>query len=249
LTRTPLTALPAKSTSEERALRLRDTLVVVLTLATGGTDVLAITRLGGVLASVMTANLVFLGLAVAERSLSLAGHVAVAVVAFMLGVVAASHVAGQRGEGDPIWPASVTRALLLEIVAAALLAAGWIASGGRPAGLLQIVLLFIAAGAMGMQSGAIAGLGVPGLSSTYMTGTLTNFLSGLVVHRRLDRRSALTLLALVVGAAAGGALVYVAPDLAPLLPLAVLAGGAALAARGPRSGGVETGRGLGTLPR
>lgn len=231
MTQRPLAPVRDGATLEERAFQLRDNFVIALTLATGATDVLAITRLGGVLASVMTANLVFLGLAVAERSASLAGHVAIAILAFMAGVTLASRVAGQRREADPVWPVRVTRALTLEVVVAALLAAGWIAGGGRPAGVLQIALLVGAAGIMGMQSGSIAGLGVPGLSSTYMTGTLTNFLAGLVVHRRLERRSAWTLSALIVGAASDGALVLLAPDLAPLFPLAVLALVAVLSGR------------------
>ncbi len=228
-------APPSPSPAARQALRRRDALVVVLTLATGATDVLAITRLGGVLASVMTANLVFMGLAVAERSASLAGHVAIAIVAFMLGVAGASKVAGQRADNEPHWPPRVTGPLALEVVVAALVAAGWIGAEGRPTGVLHLTLLFAAAGAMGMQSGAVQGLSVAGLSSTYMTGTLTAFLSGLVVHRRLDPRSALTLSALVVGAATGGALMLLAPDLAPLFPLAVLAAVVALATAAGRA--------------
>jgi uncharacterized membrane protein YoaK (UPF0700 family) len=231
----PRAAQTPSSAADPAATRLRDTLVVILTLATGATDVMAITRLGAVLASVMTANLVFLGLAAAQRSAALAGHVAVAIAAFIGGAALGSRLAHQRRDGEPVWPVRVTRALAVEVLFMLLLAAGWETSQGRPAGILQVALLFLAAGCMGIQSGAVAGLGVPGLSSTYMTGTLTMLLAGLTVNRRLEVRSGLTLTALIVGAAACGILVAAAPPFAPLVPLAVLVGVAAAAEWARRS--------------
>jgi uncharacterized membrane protein YoaK (UPF0700 family) len=59
---------------------------VLLTIGTGGTDVLALTRLGGVFASVMTGNLVLLCLSAARTSGTLAGHTAVAIGGYVVGV-------------------------------------------------------------------------------------------------------------------------------------------------------------------
>ncbi len=67
--------------------------------------------------------------------------------------------------------------------------------------------------------------GVPGLSTTYLTGTLTVMVGDLVQPGRSSanlRRSLPILLAVVAGAAAGGALVTNAPRAAPAVPLAVL---------------------------
>ncbi|HEX5292883.1 MAG TPA: DUF1275 family protein, partial [Streptosporangiaceae bacterium] len=54
---------PAAAVLAARAT-LRDALMVALTLVTGATDAVAFTRLGNVFTSVMTGNMVLLGVAV-----------------------------------------------------------------------------------------------------------------------------------------------------------------------------------------
>ena len=65
---------------------------VLLTIGTGGTDVLSFTRLGGVFTSVMTGNLVLLGLAAARTSAGLAGRTAISITGYALGVAAAARL-------------------------------------------------------------------------------------------------------------------------------------------------------------
>jgi len=214
----------------EAVARARDRLVVALTFATGATDAIGVTRLGNVFASVMTGNFVFLGLSVGERSAAVAVHSLVAIFAFMIGAYVGSRIAGHRPANGPIWPAGVTRALALEAAVMAALAVGWEATAGHPTGILQILMLAAAAYCMGSQSGAVTGLGVSGLSSTYMTGTFTVLLSTLAVKHQIDRRSAAILLAIIVGAAVGGVLVFGASRWAGPIPFVVLAG-VVLAAR------------------
>jgi uncharacterized membrane protein YoaK (UPF0700 family) len=86
------------------------------------------------------------------------------------------------------------------------------------------MLVAAAAVAMGIQSAAVRALGVPGLSTTYLTGILTEALGDLAAVRAsasLRRRLGL-LVMLVAGAAVSGVLVAEAPLLAPLVPLALL---------------------------
>lgn len=201
----------------------RDLFVVLLTVGTGATDAIGFTRLGNVFASVMTGNLVLFGLHMSQGDAAAAGRAALAVVAFAVGVLFGSRLAGHRPSDGPVWPVTVTRALRAELVVSALLVVGWELSGGHPAGVLQTLLLAAAAVAMGMQSGAVQGLGVSGLSTTYMTGTLTSLMSSLIVRRKLETRGACVLLGLVGGAASSGLLILLAPRLAPLVPFAVLA--------------------------
>src|SRR5262249_42978557 len=68
--------------------RIRDALTIALTLVTGATDAVAFTRLGGTFTSVMTGNLVLLGVSVGRNQLIAFEHVGVAVVAFIAGTVA-----------------------------------------------------------------------------------------------------------------------------------------------------------------
>jgi uncharacterized membrane protein YoaK (UPF0700 family) len=208
---------------------------VLLTIGTGGTDVLSLTRLGGVFASVMTGNLVLLGLAAARTSAGLAGHTAVAIGGYVLGVAigarvialaprpgraAAQHAAGQEG-----WPAMVTAALLLELVLLAVFAAGWELTGPLPAGASQFLLLVTATVAMGIQSAVVRGFGRGEYATTYLTGTLTSLIAGLATpgtRRWPGWRKPGPLLALAAGALINGILVAHAPAAAPAVIIAPL---------------------------
>src|SRR5699024_8537133 len=90
-------------------------------------------------------------------------------------------------------------------------------------------LLAASAAALGLQSSAIQRFGVSGLSTTYLTGTLTTVVIRLTTGHgfRAVRHSAVILLGLIVGAGLMGVLIAVAPVLVPLL--LVLTVGAVLA--------------------
>lgn len=203
--------------------RLAAVLAVVLTVVTGSMDALTFTRLGEVFSSVMTGNVVLLGVSAGREDGTLAGHVAVAVCSFVVGVIVGSRVAGAPSDDRPVWPARVTAALAVELVVLAGLFAGWAVTGGRPSGWVQGVLLGAAAVAMGIQTGAVRGIGLSGLSTTYMTGTLSGVLADIVTGGRVRWRGVLLLAALFVGAGGGALLVVNAATVAPALPVGLLA--------------------------
>ena len=220
-----------------QAPRAVTAVTVLLTIGAAATDVACFTRLGGVFASVMTSNLVFLGLSAARHSGQLAARAGAAVAAYVIGVAAASRLgrAGQRarapgrGPGDPGegWSAWIAATLIAEVMLLAAFAAGWAACGAKPAGAAQLALLAIAAVAMGLQSGVIAVMGITGVSTTYLTGTLTalvDTLAGPRPHPRGNGRRAAVLCGLPAGAGLGGLLLATAPAAAPAIPLAALAG-------------------------
>jgi uncharacterized membrane protein YoaK (UPF0700 family) len=208
---------------------------VLLTIGTGGTDVLALTRLGGVFASVMTGNLVLLGLSAARTSATQAGHAAVAIGGYILGVAAGARLialapwrrrgTGRRAAGPEGWPAAVTAALVLELVLLAVFAAGWELAGPHPAGAGQYLLLVTATVAMGIQSAAVRGFGRGEYATTYLTGTLTSLIAGLVTpgtRRWPGWRQPGALLALAAGALINGILVEHAPTAVPAVIIAPL---------------------------
>jgi uncharacterized membrane protein YoaK (UPF0700 family) len=217
----------------------RDQLVVVLALLSGATDAIAFLALGGAFTSVMTGNMVLLGLGAGQRDGELVLHAAAAFVCFAVGVVAGTRVAGTPQAGDPVWPVAVMRALAIELVLLVLFAIGWQLVGGTPdAEAEQLVLLGLSAVALGLQSGTILRFGVPGLSSTYLTGTLTTAVARVASGRPVsDVAINLQLLAaVIVGAVASGLLISYAPRWAVALQLAlllvVLVGGRSLARAG-----------------
>ena len=217
---------------------------MLLTAAAGATNVLSLTALGGVPASIMTANLVLAGLSITRHEGALGWHAGAALAGFVVAVFAASGLI-RAGSGDsadpgrPAWPRPAAIAVAAEALPLAGVAVGWGLTGGRPAGAVQLALCATAAFAMGIQSAAVRALGVAGLSSTFFTGSLTDTVSGLAGPGPPRwTRGATGLAALVAGAAAGGAAAtYGQPRLAPLLPLALVCCVAALSLRWFSRGG------------
>ncbi|MCU1379269.1 MAG: hypothetical protein JWN29_2252 [Acidimicrobiales bacterium] len=204
--------------------RHRDLLVAGLAMATGAMDAIGFLGLGGVFTSVMTGNMVLLGLGVGDRRGGLVLRAGLALVGYIVGVVAGSQLARRIGGSPGVWPGRVTVVLLFELVVMLGFATGWELAGARPGGAPQALLIVAASLAMGMQSADIRELGVQGLSTTYLTGTLTATVSDLARGRRSagTGRDVGILLALVLGAAVGGVLVTEVPRAAPAFPLAVL---------------------------
>src|SRR5262249_51838406 len=162
-------------------------------------DVASFTRLGDVFTSVMTGNLVLLGLAIGELSGALATHAVVAFAGYMTGVaIGARLVPAGEAPGAP-WHRAMPVALLVEFVLLAGCAVGWGLAGAAPGGAAQLVLLAVLAAAMGTQSAAARGFGAR-VSTTYLTGTLTGVVAAWVTpgHRRerLQGREMLLILAL-----------------------------------------------------
>ena len=211
-------------------------MVWLLSLAAGGTDALCLLRLGGVFASVITGNLVLLGVSAARSLASPAVRAVVAVGAYVLGTFVGSRLVAPwrhaaRSSGTPL--AAARRCLVVETVLLLGLGAGWIATRQRPHGGSELALLALAGAAMGLQSVAVRSLGRPGLSTTYLTGAATRLVSGIGEPgwwRRFDWVQVRALPGVIVGAAAEAALLRYLPWPGPL-PAAVLAAAAALAVR------------------
>lgn len=220
--------MSVRTPDDER--RLRHALVVVLTFNSGATDAIGFIALGGAFTSVMTGNLVLFGVSVAQGDGTLARHILTAIVCYIAGCVLGGHLAGTPVDEQPIWPRQVGRALCVEFLILAAFGIGWWLEGSEPRGAVQLALLAANAVALGVQSSSVQRFGVTGLSTTYMTGTLTTLIVRLTSgHRLRDVAGSLQLLCgLVAGAICAALLVRYAPVLAPLIQLgsvaAVLAG-------------------------
>ena len=208
-------------------------IAIALTFGSGATDVASFTRLGGVFTSVMTGNIVLGGLAVAERSLSLAAHAAVSIAGYIVGVAGGTWIAygfkrakpADDEGGTSVLPAHINWALFAELILLGGLTVGWEITGARPAGWAQYCLLAVTAAAMGVQASAVKEMGLTEVSTTFLTGTLTGLVSSLVSPGQ-DTPHGLrrfgVLIGLAVGAGLCGLLVATAADAVPALPLAAL---------------------------
>ena len=220
--------------------RRPDVLLAILAATAGATDAVSFLALGGVFSSVMTANMVLLGVGAAQQNGPLALRAGAALTGYIAGALAASGLTRPAAEPDDRWPTPVFAALVAEGLVLAGITVGWEIAGGHPRGAVQVALLAGAAAAMGSQSAAVRVLGIREISSTYMTGMLTGLLADLAAPRGQAIGRRLRLLAmLIAGAIAGGVTYTQAPRLAPLIPLALVAAviGIAAGARTSRAGG------------
>src|ERR1700690_2251672 len=97
---------PPPPPTDFTAGRRRDGLLIALTFASGVVDAVSYLGLGQIFTANMTGNVVFLALAVGERSLFLALRSALAVVAFSGGALVAGRIlSGARSQA--IWPRRV----------------------------------------------------------------------------------------------------------------------------------------------
>jgi uncharacterized membrane protein YoaK (UPF0700 family) len=204
---------------------VRDGLLVLLTLTTGAVDASCFLHLGNVFSSVITGNLVLLGVAAATQSASLAIHSGVALAGYSAGVLIGAPIATRRARGGETWPLSVSVTLVAEFCVLAAFSVGWELTGGSPGSTAQVLLIAALAVAMGIQSAAVRQLG--GMSTTYLTGTLTAVVTELVTRDRGPgfARSVGVLAAIVSGAAVGGLVAEHAPAWLPaaiMTPLAVV---------------------------
>jgi uncharacterized membrane protein YoaK (UPF0700 family) len=232
---------PARPTARTMTI-----IAVLLTFASGASDVASFTRLGNVFTSVMTGNITIFGLSLARGSVSLAAHTAVAVAGYATGVIVGTRIgwqlAGKRRESQaPIapgghWPAHMTVTLLVEVALFGGVIVGWELTGSHPAGAAQFIILAAAACGMGIQSAAVNQMGLGNVSTTFLTGTLTGLVSSLARpdSRPAGRRRPGVLLGLLAGAVLAGVFLANVPDVVPVLPLAAIVAAVVVGSRASR---------------
>jgi uncharacterized membrane protein YoaK (UPF0700 family) len=205
--------------------------VMLLAMTSGALDAIGFLGLGGVFASVMTGNVVLLGLSAGSRNASLAAHAVVAIFGYVIGVTVGVRVAGDRAPTRTTgWSKRVSAVLDFELGLVLAFAIGWEFARGKPSTPSQLALIGIAATAMGLQSAVVRVATGVGTSTTYLTGTLTDVVATLASGRalRLEWTGVTVLAAALVGAVLAGTAVVERSTLAPIVPLLALVGGLVL---------------------
>jgi len=135
-----------------------------------------------------------------------------------------------------MWSHRISAAVGVECALLIVFALGWWLSGPSATGVALAGLIVLAGLAMGIQSAVARRLAVPGVSTTFVTGTLTALLTELTAVSGAAgdrRRMAAAIGALVAGAVVGGLAQAYARPAAAFVPAVVLAA-AVLAVRGFR---------------
>lgn len=154
--------------------------VLLFTWAAGSVDAITYLR-AHVFTANMTGNSVLLGLAIGQGMAGAVGKSVVALVSFIVGVAVGALLAGTGGDKVRTFTA-VRREVFVEAAVMVGFAVACLAP--TPASFHSTAILVIATSgvAMGMQSAAVKRLSIPGIATTYITGTITSLFSGLVSH-------------------------------------------------------------------
>lgn len=144
---------------------MRPLSLVLLSIAAGCVDAIAFLHAGAFPAN-MTGNSVVLALALARTGIVGALPSAQALLGFIIGAVAGAWLTQEPGRE---WSRRVNFALL----AAGALCLAAAATIGFSGDVHMTALVLCASVAMGMQSAAVQHLGIPGVATVFVTGTLT----------------------------------------------------------------------------
>lgn len=217
--------LAASQASEAGRLPLH-TMVTLLCILSGSLDAISFLALGEAFASVMTGNIVFIGVAAGTLDSQLAVFCGSAIGGYIMGVLVGGALANRLAStiDERVWPARVTKTLIVQWCALLLANVLWVFLRGEPEVVSKLVLLAVASGVMGFQSAAVRNIGVQ-VSTTYMTGALTALLEAIVTRRpfKATETSAVGgLIALSLGALLGGLAITFYRPVAFLIPLSSL---------------------------
>ena len=217
--------MAGKKADPNRAATRRDRILLALAFAAGCVDALSYLGLSRVFTANMTGNAVLLGLAIGQTQEMQVAHSSAAIVGFVLGVIVAAKLVGSPRE-RVVWSRGITLALCVEFAALGVFAFGWWLSLPRFAGGVLVGLIVLSGLAMGIQSAVARRLAVPGVSTTFITGTITALVAELTaVSGATGERRRMTLIigALVAGAVTGGVAQAYARPLAAFVPVVVVA--------------------------
>ena len=171
---------PPKAKSRPLSGHLRLSLLL-LTLAAGWMDSMTFLELGKVFSSFMSGNVLFLGIASGQRDWGFLIPVMSALTAFGLGGALAGLI--MVAEKMPGRQVKLSRfALLLECLVLLVFAGLWSVMADLPAPpAWRAGLVGMAAFAMGIQAANVFALGIPGVATNALTGTITLIVRRLTV--------------------------------------------------------------------
>ncbi len=197
-----MTPNPERSSSERALLPA----LLVLTVSTGIVDAASYLGLGHIFAANMTGNVVILGFALGGAPGVSITRSTAALVGFLAGAVLGGRFAKSMGSGPRHRWATIAFAAEggLLLGAASVAMRGSEAEPLHPAALYAVVVLMSLA--MGARNAAVRSLGVPDLTTTVLTMTITGLAADSTLaggtNPRWPRRVA-SIVALITGAAVG----------------------------------------------
>jgi len=195
--------------------------LLILSLSAGAADPFAFLALGGVFTANMTGNLILIGMFTRPEFVETLLAAALAIASFVGVLYAAFRLTAPPSTPIETRARAVRRLLLPSLVLQLGVVGVWAAlpdSGGFVA---RCVMIVLAAASLALQTVAAKKLSdVDGVTTTYVTGTLTTTMQELALGSgRGQGIRVLSVIALPVGAVAGTAVLMWFPPIGPALPL------------------------------
>ncbi|MBV8773749.1 MAG: DUF1275 domain-containing protein [Deltaproteobacteria bacterium] len=157
----------------------RNTLLFILAITSGSADGWSYIGLGHAFVANMTGNTVLLGISIFLEHHD-ARHPLISLMCYAGGVAFGSFLTRDVKE-DALWSKSTSSVLVVESFILLAAAVAWLSKNAILSPSLRDLLLGCVAAAIGLQSGAMLALKLPGIITTYITGTWTTLMRGLVL--------------------------------------------------------------------
>ncbi len=204
--------------------------LTLFSVAAGGVDAFSLMRLKETFTSAMSGNTVLLGLDIAQQHFVAAGRATTSLAAFIMGLAVAGFPMARYGTKKE-WTKVVTFVTGLELLVL-LIFAGIFYADIKPLELELFVMVALASFSMGLQSSIAYHMSIPGITTTYFTGTLNSIVNGTALdlvnpEEAPDTRRTLfqivIFVAYLLSALAAAMLVVYLPAEAVLFPVAAVA--------------------------
>jgi uncharacterized membrane protein YoaK (UPF0700 family) len=154
-------------------------LTILMLAIIGGSLDAVIYRAFHTMSGAQSGNTILLGVALVEGKFSLVAIRVVSFCGYVLGAAAGQIVIVRHRPSWP-WPAAVGSLQVIEVILIGCLIVLWRGSGLHPATTVAYTMSATAAFVMGVQSAAILDLPGDPPTTTYITGTLTTFVTRMV---------------------------------------------------------------------
>ncbi|MGN6265600.1 MAG: YoaK family protein [Ginsengibacter sp.] len=146
-------------------------MLVLLACVAGSIDVMSYYRLGNVFTANMTGNTVLLGLSIGQGNVASSLHRLAALAGFFLGALIGAYIVENTKKG---WSAYITVGISIETTIIFILVNIWFFEAKVISDFALYVSIILAGLAMGIQSATIRHLNIPGIITTFLTGTITS---------------------------------------------------------------------------
>lgn len=148
-----------------------DTMLILLASVAGSIDVMSYYRLDHVFTANMTGNTILLGLSIGQGKLASSLHSLGALAGFFAGAFAGALIVENKKKG---WSYYITLSVGIECFIIFILVLIWFEESTPLDNTVLYVSILLSAIAMGMQSATIRHLNIPGVVTTFITGTITS---------------------------------------------------------------------------